>query len=198
MLEERAWSNLLLLTEYSTLGLNCKSVHISYSIFNKKKVITGKFIKHHAHALKLPQALRRRVGEDLDSTPPCFLTAWPVAWPFADYLPQQRSLGATLHIIPPHYLFFSVTLAEWHKRSRLNRGVRGQEEEGKYAGQLGSTVVSRFLRDFTAMKPFEHLTFQLSVKSWPWVLVLFWWLGKLLSWQKWNKLHGWNISRQNY
>lgn len=43
-----------------------------------------------------------------------------------------------------HYfasLFFQRAFAVWQKMAGFNRQVRGQEEEGKDAGQIGPTVV---------------------------------------------------------
>lgn len=96
-----------------------------------------------AHTLKLYEdALVRTllvwmVQDSLHS--PCFWTAWPLARPLEDNL-QQQSPCASPHIIFPHY-FFNVTFAVWQKMVGFNRGVRGREEEGKDAGQIGSTVV---------------------------------------------------------
>lgn len=96
---------------------------------------------------KLKQALWRWFSEDFVCmngaglcTPPRFCTAWPLAWPLEDNLQQHQLPCALPRITFPHY-FFNVTFAVRQKMAGFNRRVRGQEEEGKDAGQIGSTVV---------------------------------------------------------
>lgn len=67
------------------------------------------------------------------------------------------SLRLASHYFPSLH-FLDVTFAARQERNWMRQ--RGQEEEGKDAGQIGSTVV---LRGFAAMRPGELWTLRLSV-----------------------------------
>lgn len=115
-------------------------------IYNDTCVSGLSVIPSPAHTFKRTQALWTCFSKDFVSmnaagisTPFCFWTVGPLAWPLEDNLCSDR--------LPPRFILFSLIIFSMlllqcgRKRAVFNRRVRGQEEEGKDAGQIGSTVV---------------------------------------------------------